>query len=475
MPTATPHRLPNLPPNQPPTGTSTSLATLQALADSVRQAALGQAPRGAERMKILRRLQKSGPAVLPLLLRALSGDSEPAAAWAQALLGDKALTALRPQIIRRLDALLSDRRPSDRAKARALALQADLAVPLSTDIVLKDPEAMLRESVHELLAGLQSDGEVSEAVELILTQVPRAELLGFVDEVVRHGGPAAQPLLSALISDPRTPRELAPMLIAFTRPAVLSDHPMTAAMPTATAGTPGPGRQPRRGSADLVGAQLERALTLLGEGRLSEAHRRLVGLARAHGDRPEVQSALGLCCLRLERPDEALAPLGRAAELEPGVAVHHFNLATAEGLAEQPGSCHRSLVRYLAGTDVAPGADRRQAAARAQIASYERSAAARYPGLPLDEVLQAEDGFEVSYRALREGRADDAIAGFRAVLARVPRHVPSWGNLGLAYQAAGRPREATRCWRRALQLDPGYALAREQLAGGADAQTGRLP
>ncbi|MFO0574123.1 MAG: tetratricopeptide repeat protein [Polyangia bacterium] len=468
MPTATPHRLPNLEQEQPPTGPSTSLATLQALAESVRQAAHGQAPRGAERLRLLRRLHKSGPAVLPTLLRALTGDSEPAAAWAQGLLGDKALTALRPQILRRLDALLADRRPSDRVKSRVLSLQADLAAPLSTDIVLQDPEALLRESVRELLRGLQSDGEVSEAVELILTQVPRAELLGFVDEVIRHGGPAAQPLLSALVLDPRTPRELAPTLLAFTRPAVLSDHPvLSGAMP------PEAGRPPRRGSADLVGSQLERALTLLQEGRVSEAHRRLVGLARAHGDRPEVQSALGLCCLRLDRPDEALVPLGHAAALEPGVAVHHFNLATAEGLAEQPGSCYRSLVRYLSGTDVAPGAERRQAAAREQLASYERSAAARYPGLPLDEVLQAEDGFEVAYRALRDGRPDDAIAGFRAVLARVPRHVPSWGNLGLAYQAAGRRREATRCWRRALQLDPGYALARDSLAGGADAKTGR--
>ena len=86
---------------------------------------------------------------------------------------------------------------------------------------------------------------------------------------------------------------------------------------------------------------------------------------------------------------------------------------------------------------------------------------------------ETEDGFEVAYRALRDGRPDDAIAGFRAVLARVPRHVPSWGNLGLAYRAAGRRREATRCWRRALKLDPGYALARDHLAGCTDAQTGR--
>lgn len=476
MPTAaTPHRPVTTSASR---GLQTSLTTLQDLTDAMRRAAAGRAPRGAERGRLVQALRGCGPAVLPTLLRALVGENEGAAAFAQALLGDAAGAdpdkgwALRPEVLRRLDTLLADPRPGDLAKARVLALQADLAAPLPQQIVLRDPDALLSESVRELLAGLRSDGEISDAVDLILLQVPRPELRGFIDEVMRHGGPAARPLLSALAQDPRTPRELVQLLIVFTRPTAVTEHWSAERRPDESRSV-----SPSR-AAELIEAKLERAMGLMQEGRMAEAHRRLAALAKAHPERPEVQSALGLCLLRLEQPADALAPLGRAADLEPGVAVHRFNLATAASLAERPGSCYRQLLRYLDGVDATPGADQRRAAARDQVERYKRSAAARYPGLPLDEVLLAEEGFETAYQALCGGKSEAAIAGFRAVLARLPRHVPSWGNLGLAYEAVGRRREAARCWRRALQLDPGYGLAREHLmrrSAGLEDQAGRLP
>jgi tetratricopeptide (TPR) repeat protein len=482
MPTAaTPHRPVTTSTSR---GPETSFTTLQTLTEALRRAAAGGAPGGAERSRLVQALRGCGPAVLPTLLRALVGESEGAAVLAQRLLGDVAAPdndkgkdkawALRPEVLRRLDALLADPKPGDLAKARVLALQADLAAPLPEQIVLRDPDALLSASVRELLSGLRSDGEISDAVDLILLQVPRPELRGFIDEVMRHGGPAARPLLSALALDPRTPRELVQLLITFTRPVAVAVNG-----PGPAERRPGEGRpvSPSR-AAELVEAKLERAMGLLQDGRMAEAHRRLSALASAHPERPEVQSALGLCLLRLEQPAAAIEPLGRAAELEPGVAVHRFNLATAASLAERPGSCYRQLLSYLAGSDATPGAEQRQAAARDQVERYERSAAGRYPGLPLDEVLLAEEGFETAYLALCGGQNEAAIAGFRAVLARLPRHVPSWGNLGLAYEAVGRSREAARCWRRALQLEPGYALAREHLqrrSAGLKDQAGRLP
>lgn len=485
MPTsATPHRPVTTTASR---GLETSLTTLQTLTDALRRAAAGRAPGGAERNRLVQALRGCGKAVLPTLLRALVGESEGAATFAQRLLGDAAGAdkdkgwALRPELLRRLDALLADPRPGDLAKARVLALQADLAAPLPEQIVLRDPDALLSESVRELLSGLRSDGEISDAVDLILVQVPRPELRGFIDEVMRHGGPAGRPLLTALLQDPRTPRELVQLLITFTRPVAVNEHGSAERRPGESR-TVSPAR-----AAELVEAKLERAMGLLQEGRMAEAHRRLAALASAHPERPEVQSALGLCLLRLERPADALEPLGRAAELEPGIAVHRFNLATAASLAERPGTCYRQLLGYLDGTDATPGAEQRRAAARDQVERYERSAAGRYPGLPLDEVLLAEEGFETAYQALCGGRSEAAIAGFRAVLARLPRHVPSWGNLGLAYEAIGRSREAARCWRRALQLDPSYGLAREHLmrrstglaglAGlaGLEDQAGRQP
>jgi tetratricopeptide (TPR) repeat protein len=86
-----------------------------------------------------------------------------------------------------------------------------------------------------------------------------------------------------------------------------------------------------------------------------------------------------------------------------------------------------------------------------------------HPGVPLSDVLRGEELFALAFAALSEGRHDQAIHGFEQVLALVPRHYPSWGNLGAAYLAMERRDEARRCLQRALELNPEYALARQNL------------
>ena len=44
-----------------------------------------------------------------------------------------------------------------------------------------------------------------------------------------------------------------------------------------------------------------------------------------------------------------------------------------------------------------------------------------------------------------------------------PGKARAWNNLGYAYQQAGRLRDAEAAYLRALQVDPGYALARGNL------------
>ena len=61
-------------------------------------------------------------------------------------------------------------------------------------------------------------------------------------------------------------------------------------------------------------------------------------------------------------------------------------------------------------------------------------------------------------------RYDEATRRFLEVLRLVPRHYPSWGNLGAAYLALDRTDEAVHCLNRALELNPNYPLARENLA-----------
>ena len=95
--------------------------------------------------------------------------------------------------------------------------------------------------------------------------------------------------------------------------------------------------------------------------------------------------------------------------------------------------------------------------------AYERMLHGNHPGVPLRDVLRGEELFARAYAALSEGRNLEAAHGFENVLALVPRHYPSWGNLGAAYLALDRTSEAQRCLERALELNPDYTIAKHNL------------
>lgn len=57
---------------------------------------------------------------------------------------------------------------------------------------------------------------------------------------------------------------------------------------------------------------------------------------------------------------------------------------------------------------------------------------------------------------LRQGRHDDAIRAYHALLAVVPGHAEAWYNLGYALATVGRPEEALDAYDRALREGIGY-------------------
>ncbi|MGZ3404872.1 MAG: tetratricopeptide repeat protein [Polyangia bacterium] len=391
-------------------------------------------PVGADRAKLVRRARAAGPAVVPKLVAALASSDETEAGWAYHLLARVG----GPRVVHALERLCSGD-ASDVIKARALGLLSDLQAPMPPHVQLRDPEALLGRSVRELLEGLESPDEIDQAVALIVDQVPEPEVPAFVAELVRHGGKKAAPVIKVLSARGGLTDDTVQALDTLYREA------------TATA-------------ADRAALEaLERGLEYLEAGRPRAARRRLERFVQRQPDNPEGRSALGVCLLELDEIDAAIDQLSEAIRLEPGQALHRWNLASAAKQADRMGGCYLALRDYLALPDDAEGAGERRDEAKSFVRAYERMLRGNHPGVPLRDVLRGEELFARAYAALSEGRNVEAAQGFENVLALVPRHYPSWGNLGAAYLALQRTSEAERCLERALELNPDYTIAKHNL------------
>jgi tetratricopeptide (TPR) repeat protein len=80
-------------------------------------------------------------------------------------------------------------------------------------------------------------------------------------------------------------------------------------------------------------------------------------------------------------------------------------------------------------------------------------------GLSLDAFLNNSETFGEAFVALQNSQFALAIDLFRRVISTDPKHVQSWGNLGLAYAGMGEKDKALECLDKALELDPEYEIA----------------
>jgi Flp pilus assembly protein TadD len=426
-------------------GISKSLAPLRDVVASLAAARTGSPPLGADRRRMVRRVKAAGVAAVPALVRALGSGRADEATWAHYLLAR--LGGAR--VVERVSRLLEDPRAHEEVRSRALGLLADLNGTVPT---LADEESIVERSVRQLLGSIEDADDMEQAVGLIARQVPNEELPAFVAELARHGGDQAAPLLEALAA--ALPGELSPETVEAIQGvlAQLADERSAACTVRTVSRKNAPSDERSRG------------LDLLEAGRLAESRRLLERVVTADPDDGEALSFLGVCCLELGDPEAALPYLERAIAVEPSEALHQWNLAAAAKAADQLCRCHGALTKYLALGDGVEGARARRREARGFVREYERTIQLAHPGVALETILDGEKLFLRAYGAFETGRHDEAAHGFREVIDLLPRHHPSWGNLGAAYFALGRSDEAQRCLKRALELKPDYEVARQNLA-----------
>ena len=92
------------------------------------------------------------------------------------------------------------------------------------------------------------------------------------------------------------------------------------------------------------------------------------------------------------------------------------------------------------------------------------------------EFEQVMAGFEQAVMEMEEHNIEQALIGFQTVLKRHPKHLQSWGNLGLCHGLLGQKQEAMAALNKALEINPNYGPAQLNRVSVAELKEGeRLP
>ena len=147
----------------------------------------------------------------------------------------------------------------------------------------------------------------------------------------------------------------------------------------------------------------------------------------------------------------------QAVNIFPPFPEAHFNLGnSARKTADIPKAvtAYRAAIRYSHGEDGIAGL------ARKELQFIERAVLKSEPFPSLDAYLANARLFNEAFERLSQQDYESAVRLFNQVLADHPKHVQSFGNLGLALAGLGRRAAALESFDRALALNPSYEPAR---------------
>lgn len=94
----------------------------------------------------------------------------------------------------------------------------------------------------------------------------------------------------------------------------------------------------------------------------------------------------------------------------------------------------------------------------------EKTLKLRGPDFTLDQLVEQEDLFQNGLLLMEAGEWEEAEQAFRASIAMSDCLPQPWGNLGICLMMQERYDEAESALKRALAMDPGYTLAKNNLA-----------
>lgn len=349
---------------------------------------------------------------------------------------------------------------ADAAKSYKQAVAADGGLPALRKLALAELQRRDMNSLHETIRQLKAAGARPEDVALIENIV-----------LLRTGElSAARKRLEDAAESPQQHYALALLSIIEGNHAIAKQE-----LTTVTTGW-----EPalRTNARTLLGAYEEFALfpqssdahliTLLSRAlaQVQECELALPLLAQVTKEKEDYRDAWivqGYCELTTERPQQALASLERAYNLNPEKPEIQYFLARAHAALGQHENAI-TFLEYALQNGFTPKSEIRRLIASEALKKGDAAAAlGQYKALveEPDAGIEAFDGAVETAIALK--RTDEALALARLATERLPENARAFDLLGWADIEAGKKEDARAALAKALQLDPYLLSAKERL------------
>jgi tetratricopeptide (TPR) repeat protein len=211
---------------------------------------------------------------------------------------------------------------------------------------------------------------------------------------------------------------------------------------------------------DLVGHQIfEQDYT----GAVTNCERLLKFLPSHSPLRAEVLAQLGTAYAMLQNYPQSYAVLTEALELAPNDADLWYNHGMSSQFTARFGRAFKDFTRAVELNKTPELSKQLNEALKFSRKMAEKSIKLRGPNFTLDQLIEQEDLFQRGLKLMEEGQWDEAEQAFQASIAMGDCLPQPWGNLGICLLMQKRYDEAEVALKRALVIDPRYAIAKNNL------------
>jgi tetratricopeptide (TPR) repeat protein len=211
-------------------------------------------------------------------------------------------------------------------------------------------------------------------------------------------------------------------------------------------------------------------------GTLATTQRILSRGTPTRAQRVEALGHAGIAYSMLQQYDEAFSVLSQALTLTPNDAHIWYNRAMACRFTMRTGQSLRDF-EHAINLEQDPALLERIAEELAfSRRMAEESRALRGLDFSLEQLIEQEELFQTGVRLMAAGKWEQTEQTFRKVIAMGDCLPQPWGNIGVCLIMQQRYDEAEIALRRAIDVDPNYTLARQNLAALPHIrQSGQLP